>query len=109
MSRERGAGNPFAALPEHEQLAIARHVCANRGKQPVHKLGVNAVGVGYKKRAGDLLPCICIGFLVEHKRDKPSNPVPRHIGTDIQRGAKRTRYLIPTDVEEIGAGLPQVT
>jgi hypothetical protein len=107
MARTRQAENPFDGLSEEEQLAIVRHLCGQRGKRLVRQFGVHAIGAGYKKAAGRLLPTICIGFLVDAKTDTPAKPVPPQITTYIQRGGRRVRCLVPTDIEEIGAGHPQ--
>lgn len=107
MRRVEKARNKFQALPEEQQLAIVREVCGRRGADLIKKYGVCAVGAGYKKSDGAVLPQTCIGFLVGHKKTDPDNPVPPEIITFIQEKGKRTLYAIPTDIEEMGSGAPQ--
>ncbi|MFC5478211.1 trypsin-like serine protease [Massilia suwonensis] len=107
MAKTRTAENTFDGLGEEEQLAIVRRLCGQRGKRLVRKFGAYAIGAGYKKTAGRVLPTICIGFLVDAKSESPARPVPHEITTYVRRGGRRIRCQVPTDVEEIGAGHPQ--
>ncbi|WP_426175975.1 trypsin-like serine protease [Massilia sp. TWR1-2-2] len=106
MNQARRVANKFSALTPDEKLAIVRHVCANRGKFLIKKFDVCAIGAGYKKTGGEVLAEVCIGFLVDKKKAGIAKPVPPYITAYVHNGMNRTRYKIPTDVEELGNGVP---
>jgi hypothetical protein len=108
---KRGAARTsgaWGALTSTEKLAAVREVCGTRGPQLKKKFdGVLAVGAGFKKSKNQVSEDICIGFLVEKKRERQlKRPVPQHVTVFLVRDGAKVRYKIPTDVEELGSGSP---
>jgi hypothetical protein len=91
-----------------EQLATVREVCGTRGKALLKSFdGGLAVGAGFKKSANEVSDEICLGVLVQRKVEEPHvRPIPKRVEVFLIRGGKRTKFSIPTDVEELGDGEP---
>ena len=98
-------------MDEAEQLSLVREVCGTRGRQLTKRFtDALAVGAGYKKSGGEVSSDICLGLLVKRKKKRLGGlvrPIPQRIEVVVQRGGKRVRVAIPTDVEELGKGKPQ--
>lgn len=96
------------ALTSADKLAVVRELCGSRGAKLKKRFdGVLAVGAGFKKAQNIVSDEICIGFLVNKKRKRRlDRPVPSHVNVFLVRGGKKVRYSIPTDVEELGEGVP---
>lgn len=91
-----------------EQLATVRDVCGTKGQKLLKGFdGGLAVGAGYKKSANEVSDEICLGVLVERKAEGSHvRPIPKRVEVFLVRSGKRTKFSIPTDVEELGDGEP---
>lgn len=66
---------------------------------------VLSVGVGHKTTAGELLPTLCIGFLVARK-SVSAKQLPKFVRTYVEIDGRRRRVNVPTDVEELSDSGP---
>lgn len=96
-------------LGRDEQLALLVKLCTARAAEFRRKFdGVLTLGVGYKTQGGERTKALCLAFLVKDKKDKVGRPVPETIVAFIERGGRRLRVYVPTDLEELGDGGPHV-
>lgn len=96
-------------LPERTQLKVLADLTERRGRQLRRRYSnILAVGLGQKAVAGEVLPQLCLGFLVQEKSNGAPAQVPAAVTTTVQYRGRRRRVSVPTDVEEAGHGEPQL-
>ena len=108
-STARASSLTWDTLARDEQLALLVKLCTARAAEFRRKFdGVLTLGVGYKTQGGQRTEALCLAFLVKDKRDKVGRPVPETIVAFVERGGRRLRVYVPTDLEELGDGGPHV-
>lgn len=106
ISAKKSSRN-WAALTQQEQLDVLRRLCGS--KEAVLKKrysDILAIGVGYKTKDGKPLTEVCLGFLVKTKTSNKPCLVPSFLNFYVYISGKRTLLCIPTDIEEVGDGVP---